>query len=116
MDVVPGELTDDSRMMLDLAESILGPGGADLNELGRRFVAWMDEEPKDIGNTTRLAIQLLKDGTPWTEAGQRALDDPPAAAALGLGYALRRRAGVAGVGLWAAAEPPLRQRRPGRTA
>jgi ADP-ribosyl-[dinitrogen reductase] hydrolase len=73
MSVVPGELTDDSRMMLDLAETLVRPGPVDLDHLGKRFVAWMEEGPKDIGNTTRLAIQALRSGTHWNEAGRFAL-------------------------------------------
>ena len=73
MNVKPGELTDDSRMTIDLAETLTRPGPVDLNELGRRFVTWMEEQPKDIGHTTRLAIELLRDGVAWDRAGQIAL-------------------------------------------
>ncbi|MDQ2682473.1 MAG: ADP-ribosylglycohydrolase family protein [Chloroflexota bacterium] len=89
MNVVPGELTDDSRMMLDLADAIVQPGGLDMDDLGRRFVAWMDEEPKDIGNTTRLAIQLLKSGVPWDEAGARALRERGPSGAASNGSVMR---------------------------
>jgi ADP-ribosyl-[dinitrogen reductase] hydrolase len=74
MNVKPGELTDDSRMMIDLAETLVLPGPVDLDDLGRRFVAWMEEQPKDIGNTTRLAIELLRDGASWDRAGQMVLE------------------------------------------
>jgi ADP-ribosyl-[dinitrogen reductase] hydrolase len=73
MEVEPGELTDDSRMMIDLAETLARPGPPDMDHLAQRFIAWMEEGPKDIGNTTRLAIQLLSDGVPWSEAGVRAV-------------------------------------------
>ena len=73
MNVVPGELTDDSRMMIDLAETLVRPGPVDLVHLGQRFVAWMAEDPKDIGNTTRIAIEALRDGVHWSEAGELAL-------------------------------------------
>jgi ADP-ribosyl-[dinitrogen reductase] hydrolase len=73
LNVVPGELTDDSRMMIDLAETLIRPGPVDLDHLGQRFVAWMKENPKDIGNTTRIAIEALRDGVHWTEAGDLAL-------------------------------------------
>jgi ADP-ribosylglycohydrolase len=73
MNVVPGELTDDSRMMIDLGETLVRPGPIDLDHLGQRFVAWMEENPKDIGNTTRIAIEALRDGVRWSEAGALAL-------------------------------------------
>ena len=73
MDVVPGELTDDSRMMIDLAETLVRPGPVDLDHLGQRFVAWMNENPKDIGVTTRIAIEALRDGVHWSESGELAL-------------------------------------------
>jgi ADP-ribosyl-[dinitrogen reductase] hydrolase len=73
MNVVPGELTDDSRMMIDLGETLVRPGPIDLDHLGQRFVAWMEENPKDIGNTTRIAIEALRDGVHWSEAGALAL-------------------------------------------
>ena len=74
MDVVPGELTDDSRMMMDLAETLVRPGPVDLDHLGQRFVAWMNENPKDIGVTTRIAIEALRDGVHWSESGELALE------------------------------------------
>ena len=89
MEVVPGELTDDSRMMLDLADSLVGNRQVDLDDLGRRFVAWADEAPKDIGNTTRLAIDLLRSGVPWSEAGQRALDTMGSSKAASNGSVMR---------------------------
>jgi ADP-ribosyl-[dinitrogen reductase] hydrolase len=73
MDVEPGELTDDSLTMLALAESLARPGPADPDDFGQRLVAWAAGDPKDIGNTTRLAIDYLGQGLPWHEAGARAL-------------------------------------------
>jgi ADP-ribosyl-[dinitrogen reductase] hydrolase len=89
MSVVPGELTDDSRMMLDLAETLVRPGPVDLEHLGERFVAWMEEGPKDIGNTTRLAIQALQSGRHWSEAGQLALDQMGSHSAASNGSVMR---------------------------
>lgn len=73
MDVAPGELTDDSRMMIDLAETLVRPGPPDLDHLAQRFVAWADSDPKDIGNTTSTAINYLRQGLPWHEAGTKTL-------------------------------------------
>jgi ADP-ribosyl-[dinitrogen reductase] hydrolase len=89
IDVVPGELTDDSRMMLDLAETLVRPGPVDLDHLGQRFVDWMEEGPKDIGNTTRIAIQALQSGTHWSEAGRYALDQMGSHSAASNGSVMR---------------------------
>jgi ADP-ribosyl-[dinitrogen reductase] hydrolase len=89
MNVEPGELTDDSRMMIDLAETLARPGPPDMDDLARRFIAWMEEHPKDIGNTTRLAIQLLRDGVPWSEAGERVVASRGARQAAGNGSVMR---------------------------
>jgi ADP-ribosyl-[dinitrogen reductase] hydrolase len=89
MDVMPGELTDDSRMMIDLAETLIQPGPVDMDALGQRFVTWMNEDPKDIGNTTRIAIELLRDGTRWSDAGQVALERRGASGAASNGSVMR---------------------------
>jgi ADP-ribosyl-[dinitrogen reductase] hydrolase len=73
MNVEPGELTDDSRMAIDLAEVLSADGPLDMTELGRSFVAWVEEGPKDVGNTTAAAISHLRTGVAWQEAGERAL-------------------------------------------
>ncbi|HQY30328.1 MAG TPA: ADP-ribosylglycohydrolase family protein, partial [Thermomicrobiales bacterium] len=53
LSVERGELTDDSRMAIDLAEVLIIPGLPDMEALADRVVAWVAEEPKDVGNTTR---------------------------------------------------------------
>ena len=65
----PGEVTDDTQMALCLAESIVERGAFDMADIARRFVAWYDTRPKDIGNITRLALAELKRGASWQEAG-----------------------------------------------
>ena len=89
MDVAPGELTDDSRMMIDLAETLIQPGPVNMHALGQRFVAWMNEDPKDIGNTTRIALEALRDGADWTESGQIALKQRGASGAASNGSIMR---------------------------
>ncbi len=68
----PGEYTDDTQMTLCIAESIVEQRAFDVADIARRFVAWHDSQPKDIGNITRLALQALKQGVPWQEAGHLA--------------------------------------------
>jgi ADP-ribosylglycohydrolase len=68
----PGTFSDDSSLTFCLAESLCL--GYDLNDLGKRFLMWLDDaywtaggEVFDIGNTTRNAIDRLRRGTctPW---------------------------------------------------
>ena len=69
LDLRPGEYTDDTQMALGIAESLVERGGFDMADIARRFVAWYDGQPKDVGHITRLALAELKRGTPWEEAG-----------------------------------------------
>lgn len=66
----PGETTDDTAMALDLARSLVEMGRVEPGDVARRWVAWLETDPKDIGNTTREALIYLRDGTPWDEAGE----------------------------------------------
>ena len=68
----PGEFTDDTQMALCIAESIVACRGVDIEDIARRFVAWYQGRPKDIGNITRSALSRLARGVPWSEAGEQA--------------------------------------------
>ena len=76
LSVVPGEVTDDTQMTLAVAEGITARPENPIPDIGRRFIAWHDSRPKDIGNTCRIAIQTAKriivSGVDETEAWQRA--------------------------------------------
>jgi len=54
-DWAPGEFTDDSQMMLALAESLVARGGLDLDDVWSRFVAWRSRAT-DCGSTTAGAL------------------------------------------------------------
>ncbi|MGH2562303.1 MAG: ADP-ribosylglycohydrolase family protein [Thermomicrobiales bacterium] len=69
--LAPGEITDDTQMTLALARSLADGGPLDMADIAARFVAWADSKPKDIGSTTRGALDLLAQGVPWDEAGER---------------------------------------------
>jgi ADP-ribosyl-[dinitrogen reductase] hydrolase len=61
-------------MMLCLLESLVStnretPSGLDVEDLGRRFVAWYDSRPPDIGITVSQALARLKSGTPAAFSG-----------------------------------------------
>ena len=68
--VAPGEITDDTQMALCIAHSIAERGGWAPDDVAARFVAWYRSKPKDIGNTTAHALQLLANGVSWEEAGR----------------------------------------------
>jgi ADP-ribosyl-[dinitrogen reductase] hydrolase len=67
-----GQYTDDTKMMLCLAESIVANGRVDPEDVARRFVAWFDTgDLRGIGNTCLEAILNLKRGVPWENSGHR---------------------------------------------
>lgn len=67
-----GQYTDDTKMMLCLAESMVENGRVDPEDIARRFVAWFDTaDLRGIGNTCLEAILNLKSGLPWEESGHR---------------------------------------------
>jgi len=70
----PGTWSDDSSLLLCTAESLLN--GFDLQDLGRRFVRWLDErywtpwgQVFDVGITTREAIRRIAQGGAPEQAG-----------------------------------------------
>jgi ADP-ribosyl-[dinitrogen reductase] hydrolase len=74
-----GAYTDDSQMMLCLLESLVvtnrpTPSGLDVEDLGRRFVAWYDSRPPDMGITTRQALARLKNGASAALSGDATPD------------------------------------------
>lgn len=71
LNVEPGEYTDDTQMALAIARSIAELGEIRPEDIALRFVDWYNTRPKDIGNTTRRAIEYLVAGMPWVEAGER---------------------------------------------
>jgi ADP-ribosyl-[dinitrogen reductase] hydrolase len=72
LNLAPGEVTDDTQQALILAESLTA-SGLDLDRLGARLVAWFRSNPKDIGNTTRIALEALAAGRAPLDAGAIAL-------------------------------------------
>jgi len=66
-----GEVTDDTQMALCIARSLVEKQRFDADDIAANFVEWFRSDPKDIGNTTRHALELLNDGVPWQDAGAR---------------------------------------------
>ena len=56
-----GELwyTDDTQMALDVARSLCANPNGNMDDLAGRFLEWRNSQPKDIGNTTRDALDRL---------------------------------------------------------
>ncbi len=65
-----GSFTDDTEMALALAESLLAHRPLDANDLARRFVAWQQSGPPDIGIHTRNVLSRIASGTGWRDAIQ----------------------------------------------
>jgi ADP-ribosyl-[dinitrogen reductase] hydrolase len=72
LDLDPGEVTDDTQQALILAESLTA-SGLDLDRFAAGLIAWFRSNPKDIGNTTRIALEALAAGTAPLDAGAVAL-------------------------------------------
>jgi ADP-ribosyl-[dinitrogen reductase] hydrolase len=68
LDLDPGEVTDDTQQALILAESLTA-SGLDLDRFASGLIAWFRSNPKDIGNTTRVALESLAAGTAPLDAG-----------------------------------------------
>jgi ADP-ribosyl-[dinitrogen reductase] hydrolase len=65
-----GSFTDDAEMALALAESLLARRPLDPADLARRFVAWGDSGPDDIGVHTYRVLARLRRGEPWDRAAE----------------------------------------------
>lgn len=61
----PGQVTDDTAMMLCIAHSLVTKNGVDLMDIAHRLVEWADSNPPDIGNHTRRALQSIKNTGRW---------------------------------------------------
>ncbi|MCQ8104244.1 ADP-ribosyl-[dinitrogen reductase] hydrolase [Methylomonas sp. SURF-2] len=56
-----GQVTDDTQMSLALGDAILRRRGWTLSVVADNFVAWLESEPPDIGNTCRRGILRYRD-------------------------------------------------------
>lgn len=63
-----GHFTDDTEMMLALAESLLDHRPLDPADLARRFVAWHQAGPADVGIHTAHVLRRIARGEPWEQA------------------------------------------------
>jgi ADP-ribosyl-[dinitrogen reductase] hydrolase len=85
----PGTVTDDTDLALRLARSLAERGRFDPEDVARRFVAWYEAGPFDVGGMTADAIGLLGRGVPPEEAGRRVHESSPEGANAGNGSVMR---------------------------
>jgi ADP-ribosyl-[dinitrogen reductase] hydrolase len=88
LDLAPGEITDDTQLTLVLARA-LGKRGLDMDAFADGLLDWLRSCPKDIGNTTRAALEALAAGTSWRQAGEDALARLPATTTASNGAVMR---------------------------
>ncbi len=55
-DTIAGQPTDDSEMALALARCLLETGRFDVDSVRKSYTEWLNSDPFDIGNTTRLGL------------------------------------------------------------
>lgn len=72
LDLDPGEITDDTQQTLILCRA-LNADGLDLVAFGEGLLEWFRSAPKDIGNTTVVALRALAAGASPRESGAIAL-------------------------------------------
>lgn len=59
--LAPGQVTDDTQMALALGRAIIDNSGWTIKAVADNFVAWLESEPPDIGNTCRRGILRYRD-------------------------------------------------------
>jgi len=78
-----GTFTDDTEMALALAESLLAHRPLNPADLARRFVAWHQAGPDDLGVHTRSVLSRIAAGEPWQQAVERVQRQRPDSAGNG---------------------------------
>ena len=83
LSLVPGETTDDTDMTLAVCEGIMESPSAPIEPIGRRFIQWVDTQPKDVGMTCMRSIQTARANlaagmdaeAAWDAAGKRTAEE-----------------------------------------
>lgn len=83
LSLAPGETTDDTDMMLAVCEGIMECPSAPIEPIGRRFIQWVDTQPKDVGMTCMRSIQTARANlaagmdaeAAWDAAGKRTAEE-----------------------------------------
>lgn len=63
-----GVITDDTQLTIEVAETLIGRGHVDPEELSRRLVVWLPDG-RGKGQATTEAVYRLMGGEPWHAAG-----------------------------------------------
>jgi len=67
-----GQWTDDTKMMMCHARSIVGMSGFDIEDTAREFVAWFESNDwRGIGGATYESIQRLREGVSPLQSGMK---------------------------------------------
>jgi ADP-ribosyl-[dinitrogen reductase] hydrolase len=56
-----GQITDDTQMSLAVGQAIIDNQGWNIQAVADNFVAWLESDPPDIGNTCRRGITRYRD-------------------------------------------------------
>ncbi len=56
-----GQVTDDTQMSLAIGQAIIDHQGWNIQAVADNFVAWLESDPPDIGNTCRRGIMRHRD-------------------------------------------------------
>lgn len=83
LNLAPGETTDDTDMTLAVCEGIMESPSAPIEPIGRRFIQWVDTQPKDVGMTCMRSIQAARTNlaagmdaeAAWDAAGKRTAEE-----------------------------------------
>lgn len=83
LSLAPGETTDDTDMTLAVCEGIMECPSAPIEPIGRRFIQWVDTQPKDVGMTCMRSIQTARANlaagmdaeAAWDAAGKRTAEE-----------------------------------------
>lgn len=65
----PGQVTDDTEMTLAVAEGIAEQPDAPVEAVGRRFIEWLDTQPRDVGRTCAVALNYAR-RRGWADAAR----------------------------------------------
>ncbi|MGZ5052077.1 MAG: ADP-ribosyl-[dinitrogen reductase] hydrolase [Methylobacter sp.] len=57
----PGQVTDDTQMSLAIGQALVDHQGWNIQAVADNFVAWLESDPPDIGNTCRRGILRYRD-------------------------------------------------------
>lgn len=99
----PGQLGDDTQLALLVTATLVAKGRIDPHDLAQRLSAWLPVA-RTPGQSTKTAVQALRNGAPWLRSGQPSATNGAMVRAIPVGLAnphdldsLRREAAVSTV-------------------